>query len=185
MTPTAAVSIDVFDPAAYDAAIPELAALLVDAVAHGAGVNFLAPLDPQVAAAWWRDRVGLVRGGVITAIGARESGGGEPRGHLVGCVLLIRAQQQNQPHRAEVSKLLVHSGARRRGIARALMDELERVARADGRWLVVLDTETGTGADATYRALGWQPVGTIPDYALRTDGVPGAATFFYKDLRER
>ena len=63
------------------------------------------------------------------------------------------------------------------------MTELERVARADGRWLLVLDTETGTGAEATYRALGWQPVGTIPDYAIRTDGVPGAATFFYKDLR--
>jgi ribosomal protein S18 acetylase RimI-like enzyme len=182
MTPTTAVSIDVIDPARYDAAIPELAALLVDAVAHGAGVNFLAPLDSQGAAAWWRDRAGLVRGGVITAIGARDAGG---EGELVGCVLLIRAQQQNQPHRADVSKLLVHSGARRRGIARTLMAELERLAREDGRWLVVLDTETGTGADATYRALGWQPVGTIPDYALRTDGVPGAATFFYKDLRDR
>ncbi|HEX8024984.1 MAG TPA: GNAT family N-acetyltransferase [Candidatus Limnocylindrales bacterium] len=166
-------------PDEYDAAVPELAALLVDAVAHGAGVNFLAPLDPGVAAGWWRDRSEPVRRGPITAIAAREADGA-----LVGCVLLIRAQQQNQPHRADVSKLLVHSGARRRGIARALMAELERVAREDGRWLVVLDTETGTGADATYRALGWQPVGTIPDYALRTDGVPGAATFFYKDLRE-
>ena len=161
----------------YEAAIPELAALLVDAVANGAGVNFLAPLDPEVAARWWRDRAPLVRAGVVTAVGAREAD------RLLGCVLLIRAQQQNGPHRADVSKLLVHSGARRRGIARALMVELERVARADGRWLLVLDTETGTGADATYRALGWTPVGTIPDFALRTDGVPGAATFFSKDLR--
>jgi GNAT superfamily N-acetyltransferase len=150
-------------------------------VANGAGVNFVAPLDPEVAAAWWRDRTALVRRGAITAIGARDGAGGG--GRLVGCVLLIRAQQQNGPHRADVSKLLVHSGARRRGIGRALMAELERVARADGRWLLVLDTETDSDAEATYRALGWSAFGTVPDYALRTDGVPGAATFFSKDLR--
>jgi GNAT superfamily N-acetyltransferase len=163
-----------------------LAALLVDAVEHGAGVNFLAPLNEGVAAAWWRVRSPLVRDGVITAIGAREAGadGADGAGGaLLGCVLLIRAQQQNGPHRADVSKLLVHSGARRRGIARALMAELERVALAEGRWLLVLDTEAGTAADATYRSLGWQPVGTIPDFALRTDGVPGPATVFFKDLR--
>jgi GNAT superfamily N-acetyltransferase len=165
----------------YETAIPELAALLVDAVAHGAGVNFVAPLDPEAAATWWRDRAELVRREAITAIGARDVVGGA--GRLVGCVLLIPATQQNGPHRADVSKLLVHSGARRRGIARALMTELERVARADGRWLLVLDTETGSAADATYRALGWDPVGTIPDYALGTDGVPRAATVFSKDLR--
>jgi len=151
-------------------------------VAHGAGVNFVAPLDPDVAMGWWRDRVALAQSGAITAIGARDDGAAGD-GRLLGCVLLIRAPQQNGPHRADVSKLLVHSGARRRGIARALMTELERVARADGRWLLVLDTETGSDADATYRALGWNPVGTIPDYALRTDGLPGPATFFSKDLR--
>jgi GNAT superfamily N-acetyltransferase len=179
----APASISVLDAMAYEAAIPELAALLVDAVEHGAGVNFVAPLDPGVAAAWWRDRIEAVRVGTITAMGARESAPGDEPGRLVGCVLLVRAQQQNGPHRADVSKLLVHSGARRRGIARALMQELESVALADGRWLLVLDTEAGTAADATYRALDWIPVGTIPDYALGTDGVPRAATMFFKDLR--
>jgi GNAT superfamily N-acetyltransferase len=175
----APASISALDAMAYEAAIPELAALLVDAVEHGAGVNFVAPLDPGVAAAWWRDRIEAVRVGTITAIGARENDG-----RLVGCVLLVRAQQQNGPHRADVSKLLVHSGARRRGIARALMQELERAALADGRWLLMLDTEAGTPADSTYRALDWIPVGTIPDYALGTDGVPRAATMFFKDLRQ-
>jgi len=174
----AGVAIARLDAAGYEAAIPELAALLVDAVEHGAGVNFLAPLDPAVSREWWADRAVLVAAGAITPITAREAGG-----RLVGCVLLIRAQQQNGPHRADVSKLLVHSGARRRGIARALMTELEAVAREDGRWLLVLDSETGTGAEATYRALGWIPIGVIPAYALRTTGEPGPATFFYKDLR--
>jgi GNAT superfamily N-acetyltransferase len=166
------------EAATYDAAIPELGDLLVDAVEHGAGVNFVAPLAPSVARDWWSGRRELVAAGVITPILARDADG-----RLVGCVLLIRAQQQNGPHRADVSKLLVHSRHRRRGIARALMTELEAVARADGRWLLVLDSEAGTGAEATYRALGWTAIGEIPAYALRTTGEPGAATFFYKDLR--
>jgi ribosomal protein S18 acetylase RimI-like enzyme len=176
--PTAGVEISSLDTPGYEAAIPELAGLLVDAVEHGAGVNFVAPLDPEVSRQWWADRVGPIAAGVTTAVVARE-----PGGRIVGCVLLIRAQQQNGPHRADVSKLLVHSSARRRGIARALMAELERIARADGRWLLVLDSEAGTAAEATYRALGWTAIGEIPAYALRTTGEPGGATFFYKDLR--
>jgi ribosomal protein S18 acetylase RimI-like enzyme len=177
---TRGVAIERLDPAGYEAAIPAFGDLLVDAVEHGAGVNFLAPLDPVLARAWWAERAGLVASGVITAIVARD---GRAAGPIVGCVILIRAQQQNGPHRADVSKLLVHSGVRRRGIARALMAELETVAREDGRWLLVLDSETGTGAEATYRALGWTAIGEIPAYALRTNGEPGPATFFYKDLR--
>jgi len=173
------VAIGPVDAAALRAAIPELAALLVDAVDGGAGVNFTAPLDPEVAADWWTARIPLVESGIVTPIFARDP----DADHLVGVVLIIRATQQNGPHRADISKLLVHSSARRRGIARDLMATAESVARADGRWLLVLDTETGSPADSAYRALGWTPVGTIPAYALRTDGVPGPATFFYKDLR--
>lgn len=175
-----AVAIGPVDAAAIRAAIPELAALLVDAVDGGAGVNFTAPLDRDVAAEWWAARVPLVESGVITPVLARDRDAAD---RLIGVVLLIRATQQNGPHRADISKLLVHSSARRRGIARALMARAESIAKADGRWLLVLDTETGSPADAAYRAFGWRPVGTIPDYALRTNGVPGAATVFYKDLR--
>jgi GNAT superfamily N-acetyltransferase len=170
--------LDRLDATGYRDALPELAALLVDAVDHGAGVNFVAPLAPDVALAWWSDRASQVEAGVITPIVAREADGS-----VVGVVLLIRAQQQNGRHRADISKLLVHSGARRRGIARALMTEVEAAAREDGRWLLVLDTEAGSDADVTYRALGWTPVGTIPDFALLASGVPGPATIFYKDLR--
>ena len=175
-----AVAIGPADAAAMRAAIPELVALLVDAVEDGAGVNFTAPLDPEVAAEWWTARVPLVESGVMTPVLARDAAASD---RLVGVVLLIRARQQNGPHRADISKLLVHSSARRRGVARELMATAESIARDDGRWLLVLDTETGSPADSVYRALGWSPVGTIPDYALRTDGVPGPATFFYKDLR--
>ena len=175
-----AVTIGAVDAAAMRAAIRELAQLLVDAVESGAGVNFTAPLDRRVAAEWWTARVPLVESGVITPVLARDPAAGD---RLVGVVLLIRATQQNGPHRADISKLLVHSTARRRGIARDLMTTVESIARADDRWLLVLDTETGSPADAAYRALGWTPVGTIPDYALRTNGVPGPATIFYKDLR--
>src|ERR1044072_7975056 len=90
-TPAGAATIVALDASGYEAAIPELAALLVDAVAHGAGVNFVAPLDPEVAARWWHDRVELVRRGAITAIGARAHVAGG--GRLVGCVLLILAAQ--------------------------------------------------------------------------------------------
>jgi GNAT superfamily N-acetyltransferase len=175
-----AVAIGPVDAVAYRAAVPELATLLVDAVAAGAGVNFVAPLDPGVATKWWQARVPLVESGVVTAVLARDPDAGD---RLVGVVLLIRAAQQNGQHRADISKLLVHSSARRRGIARGLMATVEAIARADGRWLLVLDTEAGSPADAAYRAFGWIPVGTIPDYALLASGVPGPATFFYKDLR--
>ena len=162
------------------AAIPELAALLVDAVDGGAGVNFVAPLAPEVAVEWWSARAPLVESGVITPVLARDPDAGN---RLVGVVLLIRAMQQNGQHRADISKLLVHSSARRRGIARDLMATVEAIAKSDGRWLLVLDTEEGSAADAAYRSFGWVPVGTIPAFALRTDGTPGRATFFYKDLR--
>ncbi len=79
--------------------------------------------------------------------------------------------------------MIVRSTARRRGIARTLMQAAEDRARADGRWLLVLDTVTGSPADALYRSLGWQETGTVPNYALLPDGQPCAATFFWKDLR--
>ena len=166
------------DPAGYLAAIPALAELLRDAVEGGASVNFLADVTTDEAATWWRDRVTQVADGSITALVARDREGG-----IVGSTLLMRATQPNAPHRAEIGKVLVHRRARRQGIARALMDAAETVARDDGRWLLILDTHTGTEAEAMYLALGWQRVGEIPNHSLTADGTLKSATYFWKDLR--
>ena len=102
---------------------------------------------------------------------------------VIGSVLLIRSWNPNSPHRAEIAKVIVHRFARRRGIAAALMASAEATAATEGRWLLVLDTETGSGAEAFYRSLGWREAGTIPDYALLTDGTLSPATWYWKDLR--
>jgi GNAT superfamily N-acetyltransferase len=102
---------------------------------------------------------------------------------IVGSTLLIRSVNQNSPHRAEIGKVIVLGSHRRRGLASALMRAAEDRARSEGRWLLVLDTVTGSAADAFYRALGWQETGVVPNYALNPDGEPWAATFFWKDLR--
>lgn len=171
--------IAVLDTRAYEQAVPDLAALLVDAVAGGASVNFLAGLRVDEAAAWWQARAGAIADGTTTAFAAREPG----TDRIVGSTLLVRATQPNGPHRAEVAKVLVHRDARRLGLARGLMAAAEDHARAEGRWLLHLDTQTGSGAEQMYRALGWQEMGVMPWHSLSVDGVPTGATFFWKDLR--
>jgi GNAT superfamily N-acetyltransferase len=161
----------------YEAAIPGLAALLVDAVESGASVNFLAGLDEATAAGWWRDRVAGVGDGTISPFIAFDGD------RVVGSVLLIRSWNPNSPHRAEIAKVIVQRSARRRGIAAALMAAAEKMAASEGRWLLFLDTETGSGAEAFYRSLGWNEAGTIPNYALLTDGTLSPATWYWKDLR--
>ena len=161
----------------FAAAIPQLAELLVDAVDTGASVNFLAGVTAEQAVAWWSERTGQVANGTITAVVARQAD------RIIGCTLLIRSRNQNSPHRAEVAKVLVHSSVRRQGLGRALMEAIEATARADGRWLLILDTQADTPAEAFYRALGWQVLGTMPNHALSTDGVPAPTTYFWKDLR--
>ena len=104
-------------------------------------------------------------------------------GRIVGSTLLIRSRNPNSPHRAEIAKVIVHRSARRRGLGRALMEAAEAVARAEGRWLLILDTEAGSAADALYRAMGWQVLGTMPNHAYRSDGVLAPTTYFWKDLR--
>jgi GNAT superfamily N-acetyltransferase len=177
MPESPALTIAALDVEAYRAAIPELAELIVDAVATGAGVNFLDGVTLDEAAGWWRDREGDVASGRTTAFVAVDSG------RIVGSTLLIRSVNQNSPHRAEIGKVIVRGSHRRRGLASALMRAAEDRARAEGRWLLVLDTVTGSAADAFYRALGWQETGVVPNYALNPDGRPWAATFFWKDLR--
>jgi GNAT superfamily N-acetyltransferase len=165
------------DVEAYRAAIPGLSELTLDVVRGGASVNFLADLTTAEAAAWWEARLGSVADGTTTAYVASSGG------QIVGSVLLIRATQPNAPHRAEIAKVLVHRDARRRGVGRDLMLAAERRARADGRWLLILDTVTGSPADRFYRSLGWQAAGEIPNFALEPDGRIVSTTYFWKDLR--
>jgi GNAT superfamily N-acetyltransferase len=179
-----AVHVHALDADGYVAAIPELATLLIDAVAGGASVNFLAGVSDEEARAWWAARIADVADGTTTAFVATmateaERGGGT----IVGSTLLIRSRNQNSPHRAEIAKVLVHRSGRRRGLGRALMDAAEAQARSEGRWLLILDTEAGSDADLFYRSLGWQELGTMPNHAYRADGVLAPTTYFWKDLR--
>jgi ribosomal protein S18 acetylase RimI-like enzyme len=149
-----------------------LAALLVDVVAQGASVGFLNPLSPTEARAYWTE----VPKPHVTLLVA------EQQGRLVGTAQLHAAREPNAKHRAEVCKLMVHPAAQRRGIARALMDELERAARAAGRALLVLDTRSGDVSSDLYRSMGYVEVGRIPRYARSSSGQLDSTVFFYKEL---
>ena len=174
---SAAPEIRELDVEAYRAAIPGLVELTLDAVAGGASINFMSDATADEVRAWWESRTAPVEAGLISPfVGFLD-------GRVVGSVLLIRSGNQNSPHRAEIGKVIVRREVRRQGLATALMLAAEAAARASGRWLLVLDTVTGSAADAMYRALGWQETGVVPDYALLTDGRPWPATFFWKDLR--
>jgi ribosomal protein S18 acetylase RimI-like enzyme len=169
--------IEAVDAAAYEAALTGLGELLVDAVEHGASVSMMPGLTVEEAKSWWAARAAEVADGTTTPFVAFDND------LVVGSVLLIRARQPNAPHRAEIAKVIVHSNARRRGIGRALMSAAEALAKAEGRWLLILDTVPGSEADALYRSLGWHEAGTIPNFALLPNGEPGPTTYFWKDLR--
>jgi GNAT superfamily N-acetyltransferase len=172
------------DADAYRAAIPALASLIQDAVEGGAGVNFLAGVTHDEAAAWWTERIPQVASGQVTPfVAVDDAASSDAGGAIVGSVLLMRSRNPNSPHRAEIGKVLVVRSARRQGIGAALMAAAEARAVADGRWLLILDTVSDSPADAFYRSLGWQAVGIIPNHAMTPDGVPAATTYFYKDLR--
>ncbi len=166
------------DAAEAEGAIEELAALLVDVVAGGASVNFVWPFGIADGRAFFENKVipGL-RADTRVLWVARDDDG-----RILGSVQLDCATPPNQRHRADVVKLLVFRDQRRRGIARALMAAIEDEARARGRSLLTLDTVHGSAAEPLYRALGWTPVGVIPDYAVSPAGVPEAAIFFYKRI---
>ena len=168
--------------AAADSAIDRDLDMLADvlhAVVHdGAGVSFVLPFSRDEARAFWMDKVlpGALAG-TRRVLVARDAE------RIVGTVQIDLATPPNQPHRAEVVKLLVHPSARRRGIARALMVALEDEARDAGRTLLTLDTWTGGPAETLYRDLGYVTVGTIPRYA-RPSTTPGLepTTIMYKEL---
>jgi GNAT superfamily N-acetyltransferase len=157
--------------------VRDLAHVLVDCVEGGASVNFVAPLPMADAVEWWHAALEQPHALTWAARG--------PSGRIVGCVRLVLAQQDNGQHRAEVSKLLVSTAARRTGCAAALMAALESWAEEHGRHRLVLDTETGSPAEEVYERLGWTRVGTIPDYALTSSGELCGSTIFTKSLLPR
>ena len=156
--------------------LEELAAVLVDCVEGGASVSYMAPFSLADGAAAFEDFASEVEAGRRLLLAAFEEG------KVVGTVQVVYAVPPNQPHRADVAKLLVRRAARRRGVAQRLMGAAEREALADGRTLLVLDTVTGDAAELLYEGLGWTKVGVIPGYALYPDGRPCDTTVFWKRL---
>ena len=156
--------------------IEQLAAVLVDCVEGGASVSFMHPLAHARAADFWRRLAGDVASGRRVLLVAHDATG------IVGTVQVILDQPENQPHRADVAKMLVHRRARRRGIGSALVRAAEDSARSAGKTLLVLDTVTGGDAERLYARLGWEFVGIVPDYALWPRGGLCSTSFYYRKL---
>jgi len=154
-----------------------LADVLVNCVEGGASVSFMLPLPREKAVAFWRAVIDGVARGERALLVAEDCAD-----RIVGTVQLVMSLPDNQPHRGDVAKMLVHSDARRRGIAQQLMAALDDVARAERKTVLVLDTVTGGDAERLYERAGWQRVGAVPKYALTPDGAFCATTFFYKHL---
>jgi len=161
---SANVEISVLNAPIADAALEQLAAVLVDCVAGGASVNFMAPFSQGEGLAFFRKVSGLVASGDTVLLAAKLDG------KIIGTVQLGLDTPPNQPHRADIKKLLVHRSARGHGVGRALMARVEQEARARGRWLLVLDTVPRESGHRLYLRAGWQQSGTVPDYALFPDG---------------
>lgn len=160
------------------ARLDALVRILVDTVAGGAAVSFLAPLAREDAERFWMGDVApQIEAGRRSLFAAAQAG------ETVGVVQLLTAMPANQPHRCEIAKMLVHPQARRRGIGRALMLRAIEEARALGKTLVTLDTRTGDPSQGLYRSLGFEEAGTIPDFALDPDGATlHSTTYMYLRL---
>ena len=168
--------IEVLDAAAAEAAIARLSDILIACVEEGSGVSFLPPLAPEAARAFWQDTARDV------AAGSKMLLGGWAGGVLAGTVTLALASPQNQQHRADVAKLLVHPSGRRHGLARRLMARLELEAANLGRTLLTLDTRSGDRAEGLYRSMGWVELGRIPGHALAKDGTYDETLFMWKRI---
>ena len=160
-----------------DAALRALADVLVDCVEGGASVSFMLPLTRERALAFWRQVADGVARGERVLLVAQDAQG------IVGTVQVILDQPENQPHRADVAKMLVHRRSRRQGAGAALMRAAEAAARDAGKTLLVLDTADATAA-RLYARLGWQAAGTIPRYALLPAGGECATTYYYRSLTD-
>jgi GNAT superfamily N-acetyltransferase len=162
---------------ATEAELDGLARVLADCVEGGASVSFMQPMTEERARIFWRGVAdGAARG--ERALLVAEDGEG-----IVGTVQLVLAQPENQPHRADLAKMLVHRRARCRGIGALLMQAAEAAAREHGKTLLVLDTSSAE-AERLYERSGWTRVGSIPGFALLPQGEPCATTFFYRVLSD-
>lgn len=171
------ITIEPLKPPASDHDFKTLARLLVDAVESGAAVSFLAPLTLARAEKWWRSTVAAAQPPAVVLV-AREGG------QIVGTVQLNPAWAPNQPHRGEISKLLVHRSMQRAGLGTRLMRAVEDAARRAAFGLLTLDAKRGGAAEHLYRRSGWIVAGTIPGFALDPDGTTlHDAVLFYKDLK--
>jgi len=159
-----------------DAEIRALAGVLIDCVDGGASVSFMHPLAMPRALEFWRRVADAVDRGERAVLVAEDAAG------IAGTVQLVLDQPENQPHRADVSKMLVHRRARRQGLGASLMRAAEELGRACGKSLLVLDTVTGSDAERLYARLGWERCGVIPGYALLPRGGLCATTYFYRAL---
>jgi GNAT superfamily N-acetyltransferase len=155
--------------------VAELSETLIEAVASGGSISFMHPVQMEEATSFWRKISHGVEAGERILLVARDE-----RGIIVGTVQSVLAQPENQPHRADIAKMMVHPRARRQGIAEALMREIERLTFAAGKTVLVLDTETDQAASRIYAKLGWQLAGHIPDFALKPHGGLCSTTYFYK-----
>ena len=170
-------SIRILDAAAVATHAAELTAVLLDCVRGGASVSFMAAMTEAEALAFWH---GVAAG---VASGERVLLVAESAGSLVGTVQVVRASAPNQPHRADLAKMLVSTAARGSGIGRILLAAAEAEALMRGWWLLVLDTVTDSAGHRLYTRSGWTRVGEIPNYALWPDGRLCPTSYFYKDLR--
>jgi len=158
--------------------IVQLTDILIDCVDGGASVSFMSPLTRERAIVFWRKVAADVLEGQRALLVAEDSLG------LCGTVQLLLDLPENQPHRADVAKMLVHRRVRRNGVATALMQAAELTALECGRTLLVLDSVTGGDGARLYERLGWVRVGDIPGYALFPKGGLCSTTYYYRDLTD-
>jgi GNAT superfamily N-acetyltransferase len=156
--------------------IDGLADLLIDCVDGGASVSFMHPLTRERATAFWRSVGKGVEAGARALLIAEDTVG------ICGTVQLVLDLPENQPHRADLAKMLVHRRTRRQGLGSALVRAAEATARDCGRTLLVLDAVTGGDAARMYERLGWIRVGDVPRFALMPTGEFCSTTYFYRDL---
>lgn len=176
MSATRPIDVRRLGPADLQQHLDGLAAVLHDCVAGGASVSYMAPFSHEQARLEFEAFAAEVERGRRLLVAAFLDD------ELVGTVQVILAVPPNQPHRAEIAKLLVRRSARRRGVAELLMARAEVEAKAEGKSLLVLDTVTGDNAERLYTRLGWTRVGVIPGYALYPDGRPCDTTVFWKEV---
>lgn len=162
-----------------DADLEGLCDVLIDCVEGGASVSFMLPLSRERARAFWQRVASGVASGERLLLVAEDAEG------VCGTVQLVLDLPENQPHRADLAKMLVHRRVRRRGVGAGLLRAAEASALERGRTLLVLDAVTGGDGARLYERYGWLRAGDVPRYALMPDGTPCGTTFYYRDLVPR